>query len=228
MFISKFTRRDLGFAVLTGLITGTIAWQIATFLSGNAYFNFCGSYLSNELITIPACYYAYDISWAWLVLIVPAIWILGVLLGYFLGQWLEFFNQFGKFATIGFTNFAVTAGALNILLSITDYTAGIGYAVISGASFVVGVISSYIWNKYWAFKSVGASASGGTGEFVKFFAVTVIAFIISVSVASIVVNYINPFGGMNPQQWANIGTIAGSAVALIFSFIGFKVAVFKN
>jgi putative flippase GtrA len=208
------------------LITGTIAWRIAVFLTGNAYFNFCGSYPSNELITIPACYYAYDISWAWLVLIVPVIWILGVLLGYFLGQWLNFFNQFGKFATIGFTNFAVTAGALNILISITNYTSGIGYAIISGASFVFGVISSYIWNKYWAFKS--NNNQGGGQEFIKFFAVTIIAFIISVSVASVVVNYINPLGGMDLQQWANIGTIAGSAVALVFSFIGFKVAVFRQ
>jgi hypothetical protein len=29
-------------------------------------------------------------------------------------------------------------------------------------------------------------------------------------------------------SWANIGSIAGSAVALIFNFIGFRLAVFNQ
>ena len=127
-FLQKFTKRDLGFAVLTGLITGVIGWRILEFLKTPEFYN---------------------LPWILLVVTVPILWILGVLLGYFLGQWLNFFNQFGKFAAIGFTNFIVTAGVLNILLSITDYTSGIGYSFISSVSFVVGVISSYIWNKYW-------------------------------------------------------------------------------
>ena len=235
-FISKFTKRDFGFAILTGLITGTIGGRIFEFLKTPEFYN---------------------LPWASLVVAVPILWILGVLLGYFLGQWLDFFNQFGKFAAIGFTNFAVTAGVLNILLSITNYASGIGYAFIYSASFVVGVISSYVWNKYWAFRlpdaerpraevadgvepkgpvsasqqkgNFGSGAVGtGTVEFVKFFTVTIVAFIVSLIVASLVVNYIHPLAGMNAHQWANIGTVAGSAVGLIFSFVGFKIAVFRR
>ena len=33
---------------------------------------------------------------------------------------------------------------------------------------------------------------------------------------------------MNPESWANIGGVAGSAVALIFSFIGIRLIVFKK
>lgn len=207
-FIQKFTKRDLGFAVLTGLITGTIGWQIFEFLKTPEFHN---------------------VPWMALVVVVPILWILGVLFGYFLGQWLDFFNQFGKFAAIGFTNFAVTAGVLNIILSLTNYSSGMGFLVISGASFIVGVLSSYIWNKYWAFKSAGEqNQSGGTGEFVKFFIVTLIALGVNVVVSSFVVNYIHPLAGMSVNQWANIGTVAGSAIGLIFSFVGFKVAVFRS
>lgn len=204
-FLQKFTKRDLGFATLTGLIAGIIAWRIFEVLKTPEFSN---------------------LPWIALTAIIPILWVLGVLLGYLLGQWLDFFNQFGKFAAIGFTNFAVTAGVLNIFLSFTNYTSGVGYSFISGISFMVGVLSSYVWNKFWVFWS--NNNQGGRQEFVKFFTVTIIAFIVNVASASFVVNYIRPPINMDTHQWANIGAVAGSAVALIFSFVGFKVAVFKK
>jgi putative flippase GtrA len=216
-FISKFTKRDFGFAVLTGLITGVIAWRVFTFLNVPEFHFF-------YLRCLDSCRGA--IPWSSLIIIAPILWILGVLLGYFLGQWFEFFNQFGKFAAIGFTNFFVTLGVLNIFLLITGYASGIGYSAISGASFVVGLLSSYIWNKYWAFHS--ACNQGGAGEFGKFFVVTIVAFGVNVAVASFVVNLIHPLAGMNVNTWANIGAVVGSAVALVFSFVGFKLVVFRS
>ena len=210
-FISKFTRRDLGFAVLTGLITGTIAWRIFGFLGISEFYN---------------------IPWMLLVIIVPILWILGVLLGYFLGQWLNFFNQFGKFAAIGFTNAAVDFGVLNILIFQTGIFDGKGYSGLKSISFCIALLSSYIWNKYWAFRSEDSSTNSAPSsrglEFGKFFLVTIIAFTINVSSASFVVNYINPLAGMDPHVWANIGAIVGSALGLVFSFVGFKLVVFKK
>lgn len=203
-FMSKFTKRDLGFAVLTGLITGTIAWRIFEFLKTPEF---------------------YSVPWSLLIVLVPVFWILGVLLGYFLGQWLDFFNQFGKFAAIGFTNAAVDFGVLNILLAQTGFYEGRGYSGIKSLSFFVALLSSYIWNKYWAFDA--ARSQGGGGEFGKFFLVTIIAFAVNVSVASFVVNYIHPLTSIDANTWANIGAVAGSAIGLIFSFVGFKLAVFR-
>src|SRR3989344_2837629 len=102
----KFTRRDLFFSVVTGLITGFSVWRIFGFLKVPAYGG---------------------ISYAWLLMIMPVIWILGVNLGYFLGRWFLFFNQFGKYAAIGFTNAAVDFGVLNLLISNTDISTGIWY-----------------------------------------------------------------------------------------------------
>ncbi len=204
-FISKFSRRDFYFSIITGCITGFAAWKVLSYLGRPTEFGY---------------------SLAWLMVIVPILWILGVNLGYFLSRWFSFFDQFGKFAAIGFTNAAVYFGILNILISRTDYTAGVGYSVISSISFIVALLVSYILNKYWAFKSDNSQGRGG--EFAKFFMVTVIAFVINVGIASFVVNNIHPILGMNVHTWANIGAVAGSAVALIFSFVGFRVAVFKK
>jgi len=145
----KFTQKDFYFSIITGLITGFSAWQIFKYLEITQF---------------------RDYSFAWFLLVVPVLWIFGVNLGYFLGRWLSFFNQFGKFATIGFTNAAVDFGVLNILIANTDISSGGWYPVFKAISFISAVIPSYFWNKYWAFEggpSAGSgSLSGGGFEFV--------------------------------------------------------------
>lgn len=210
----KFTKKDFYFSVVTGVITGFVAWKIF-------------GYLAIDVLG--------SVSPAWLMLVVPVLWIVGVNLGYFLGRWLGFFNQFGKFAAIGFTNAAVDFGVLNILIANTGISAGGWYPVFKAISFISAIVPSYFWNKHWAFSSSQGSSQGdaltfsaGGFQFAKFMSVAVVSIFINTGTASLVVNYVNPLGGLDPAVWANIGAVAGSAVALIFSFVGFKVAVFKK
>lgn len=208
-FISKFTKKDFYFSVVTGLITGFSAWRVFKYLEIVEFGNY---------------------SFAWLVLIVPVLWILGVKFGYFLGQWLTFFNQFGKFAAIGFTNAAVDFGVLNLLIANTGISAGGWYTVFKMVSFISAIVPSYFWNKHWAFSSsqgVALTSNGGF-RFAKFISVAIVSIFINTGIASLVVNYINPLGGLGLEVWANVGAVAGSAVALMFSFVGFKMAVFKK
>ena len=200
----KFTKRDLLFSVATGLITGFSVWRIFDFLEVPRYAG---------------------ISYVWLLAVVPVVWILGVNLGFFLGRWLEFFNQFGRFATIGFTNAAVDFGVLNLLIFTTGIAAGIWYPVFKVVSFICAVIPSFFWNKYWAFEAGGTGR--GRAEFWKFISVMIMATLINAGAASLVVNFVHPVLGLGTNAWANVSAVIGSAVALIFSFTGFKVAVFK-
>lgn len=202
--VTGFTKKDLFFCFITGLITGFSLWQITGFLKIR---QFSG------------------ISYVWLMLVVPVVWVIGVNLGYFLGRWIRFFNQFGRYAAIGFTNAAVDFGVLNLLIYLTNISGGIQYTLFKGISFICAVIPSFFWNKYWAFNA-GKTGKGGT-EFLKFMSVMVIAIFVNDGAASLVVNYIHPLAGLGTAAWANIGAIAGSAVSLIFSFVGFKVTVFK-
>lgn len=201
--LNKFTKRDLYFCLLTGFITGFAVWKIFDYLHIVQLF-----------------------PYIFLLGIVPGLWILGISLGYFLGQWLPFFSQFGKFAAIGFTNAAVDFGILNLLIASTGIASGIWYSGFKAISFLAAVIPSYFWNKHWAFDASRTSVGGF--EFAKFFGVAVVSTFINTGVASFVVNYLQPVLGLTSQVWANIGAVAGSAGALIFSFAGFKFAVFKK
>ncbi len=198
----KFTKKDLWFSIFTGGGTGLIVWRIFNFLGFRSF------------------------PFAWLILIVPIIWILGVHLGYFLGRWFNFFNQFGKFAAIGFTNAAVDFGILNFLIAYSSITVGIYYSIFKAVSFFMAMVNSYFLNKHWAFNAGNDGARGV--EFIKFAGVAIAAALINVGVASYVVNSIDPRFGFSPVVWANVAAILGSASALVFSFAGFKILVFKE
>ncbi|MDO8584467.1 MAG: GtrA family protein [bacterium] len=206
------SKRDILSAMITGLTAGVIAWAVLVYLQKSLPLGF---------------------GPAWLVLVIPMLWLAGVQFGYFLGRWMTFFDQFGKYAAIGFTNFAVDAGVFNLLLSLTHVTAGPGYAAQKTASFVIAVTHSYAWNRWWAFHSrreVGtpteASERGGR-QFFKFLAVNILAAVINVGIATLVVSVLHRPANFSPEVWANVGAIAGSAFALIFSFVGFRLVVFK-
>jgi putative flippase GtrA len=203
--LQKFTKKDLYFSVITGLITGFIAWRIFVFL---------------ELPEFGG------ISYAWLIVFVPVLWILGVNLGYFFGRWFEFFNQFGKFSAIGFTNAAVYFGILNILIFWSDINKGVWYSVFVATAFIVAIFHSYFWNKYWVFASGNNKISGE--ELGKFFIAYIVAGLVNTGVASGVVNILDPMFGLTTDQWANMGGVVGSAMAMVISFIGVKTAVFKK
>jgi putative flippase GtrA len=191
-------RRDIVSALITGCTTGVIGWAVFGYL-GRRF------------------------PW-WAALIVPVLWLAGVQLGYALGVVAKPFSQFGKFCAIGFTNAAVDFGVLYLLIAATGVAAGVAYTLFKTVSFSVATLHSYLWNKYWAF---GASRSHGGGrEFASFIGVSLVSLLINVTIASIVVAF-RP-AGITPQAWAGISAVVGSAVALIFSFLGFRLFVFKK
>ncbi len=204
----KFTKKDLIFSLITGFTTGVIAWQVLNFLEAPSF-------------GLPTAH-----PHALFVFIVPILWIIGVNVGYFLGKYMAFFNQFGKFVAVGFTNAAVDFGILNLQIAQSGIESGVWYSVFKSVSFVVAVTHSYIWNKYWVFEA-GASG-GGRSELLKFMGVNLVAITVNVGIASFVVNSVDPIAGLEPKVWANIGAIVGSAFAIGLTFIGSRLIVFKK
>jgi len=201
--MNHFTKKDLFFSVVTGLLTGTIAWRVFHFLGKEEFFG---------------------ISLISLIVIIPVLWIIGVNLGYFIGRRINFFNQFGRFAAVGFTNFAVDSGVLYVLIALTQTSSGIYYGIFKVVSFLCAVTLSYVWNRNWVF---GARKNPDMAkEFLRFLSVNIGAIIVNLSIAYIVVNYVKPQFGIDENAWAGIGAIAGSACALLLSFVGFKMSVF--
>jgi putative flippase GtrA len=192
------SRRDIVSAVITGITTGVIGWAVFAYL---------GHHLPLGVVFI-----------------VPVLWLAGVQVGYALGAVFKPFAQFGKFCAIGFTNAAVDFGVLYLLIGITGLAVGVAYTIFKTISFSVATAHSYFWNKYWSFSA--ARSRGGGREFLAFIGVSLVSLLINVGLASIVVAF-RP-AGITPQAWAGISAIVGSAVALIFSFIGFRVFVFRK
>jgi len=203
--MQKFTKKDLFFSIVTGLITGVITWRIFVFLKAPSFG-----------LTTHALF----------IIIIPILWVVGVNFGYILGRRIPFFTQFGKFVAIGFTNAAVDFGILNLLIAYTGFASGILFSVFKGASFLGAMLHSYVWNKFWVFDSGGSG--GGKVEFAKFASVAVFTILINVGVASFVVNFVDPFLGFDDKTWANMGAVAGAAIGLLFSFVGYKLLVFKK
>jgi putative flippase GtrA len=185
--------------MISGLMTGVVVWRLTIFLGIPEFFN---------------------IKYYWLIVAVPILWFVGVNLGYFLGQFIKPFNQFGKFTAVGFTNAAVDFGILNLFIFLTGIAVLPWYAVFKTVSFVAGLMNSYLFNKHWTFEA--GKSQGGLKEFFSFGGVVIFAFFVNVGTASLIVNFVNPIGDLTPEAWANVGAIVGSAAALLLSFGGFK------
>ena len=143
--------------------------------------------------------------------------------------------QIGKFGVTGVLNVLVDMGVLSILtfifrsyFSIDSKTAIFGalsfitfYSIFKSISFIVANINSYLWNKYWTFSQEG----GKSTEFIQFFIVSVIGFVINVLVASLVFKSI---AGFSADQSGLIGAAMGSIAGLAWNFLGYKFIVFKK
>jgi len=139
--------------------------------------------------------------------------------------------QIAKFVAVGGLNTLLDLGILNILIFISGIASGYWYSIFKSISFIVAVINSYFWNKYWTF---GGSKTVSVKEFSQFFVVSLIGFGINIGLASFVVNVINPIsligpiGLITPERWANIGALAATIISLVWNFVGYKFIVFKK
>lgn len=194
------------------------------------------------LMFMPVLKMARPDYYAKLKLIILPFFLIGTPLGLFvahiIGKKIRVIWQLAKFSVTGVMNVLVDFGTLAIVtvlfrnylhIEATDtfFTLGIVitfYSLYKATSFTVANINSYFWNKYWTFDKTKDNHS----EFIQFFIVSIIGFIINVVAASLVFKGVHPLAGMNYDQWELVGAAVGSIVGLAWNFIGYKFLVFKE
>lgn len=141
-------------------------------------------------------------------------------------------KQFFRFAIIGVINTGVDLLVLNLLMIIFDQRDGIYFTMFKTVSFAIAVISSYFLNKYWAFEDKNKKEE--TKKFSQFIAVSIVGALINVGIASLVVS-LRPDAFITAisvdtfnTYWANFAALCGTAIGLIWNFLGYKFIVFKK
>lgn len=168
-----------------------------------------------------------DISYLWLlILVLPALSILGILFARLLAKKIPVIIQVAKFFLIGILNTFIGLGVLSALMWFFSIFAGWQYSVFVAISFTFAVFNSYFWNKFWTFKKKETQV--GAKEFSEFYLITGIGFLINISIASLLVNIIGPQFGFTIEFWAYIGSIIATICVATWNFLGYKFIVFKK
>jgi len=122
-------------------------------------------------------------------------------------------QKFIKFSIVGFINTAVSYLVFFILLEIGH----VAYLLSSILAYLVGIIISYIGNKYWTFR---ASRTAVREEFIKFFILNLIGLAINTAIMACLVEIFK----LNPL----IAQILAMSVVIFYNFSGSKFWVFKE
>jgi len=197
--------RDIVLALIVGFLTGALAIPVVINLG-------LGTMLRVPLLALPA--------------IVGALFAIALLTASLIANRVPSLFEFSKFAVVGVLNSGVDFGILNLLMLITGLSSGGAFLAFKSVSVTLGVVNSYLWNKYWTFNT--SSSADARREFVAFMVVTLIAVAVNVAGADVIVNVIGAPRGFSARLWANIGAISGAGLTLFTNFFGYKFFVFRK
>lgn len=228
----RITQKDYCFSIAAGLLIGLLLLPILKAANPGIYSKFA-------IVIVP-----------FFLLATP----IGLRIAFFIGQKIAIIYQIAKFGLIGVLNTLVDLGVLTLLtfifiyyLKIDAYTViakfsifpnllgayGIliitFFSIYKAISFIIANINSYFWNKYWTFDQ--GKKTQTRAEFVQFFAVSIVGFLINVFIATFVFKRIPILftaSGLSIEQFVLIGGVAGSIAGLAWNFIGYKLWVFKK
>lgn len=135
-------------------------------------------------------------------------------------------NQIVKFAIVGVVNTVVDLYVLNVLIGATNSgRSGWLYALFQGIAFIAALINSYYMNKYWTFS--GQGTSNRAIEVSEFTIISIIGFLLNVGSASLVATFVPPII-VSAALWPSAAALVGTAVGLVWNFLGYKFVVFEK
>lgn len=180
------------------------------------------------------------IPYVWfLPIVLPILCLIGLYIAFLISKKIAVIYQIAKFVLVGGFNTLVDWGVLALMIFLfrryffiepQDVLVSafsvvlVYYSLDKAISFVIAATNSYFWNKFWTFKRETIEGMGK--EFIQFFTITVIGFFINVGIASVIFKYIEPFNGLNLDQWAIVAAVFATAFSMFWNFLGYKFIVF--
>lgn len=142
-------------------------------------------------------------------------------------------RQYGRFAATGVLNTAVDFGVLNALLFATAHLSQSGlrhswYLAFKAVSFLAAVANSWFLNRHWVFKGHGPARPSAKREGILFLLVSCFGFALNLAVSLVAFATLSRMGLWSEVGRANAGSIAGTAISLVFNFFGYKLLIFKT
>lgn len=210
------TKRDYWLGALCGLLIGLLFLPVLKTAAANWYAKVWPVIVPFFLIIVPVC-----LAVARLIAKkIAVVW------------------QLAKFVATGVLNVLVDFGTLSIEIILfekyfhiqsTDvlFSAGVVFTffwLFKAVSFIVSNTNSYFWNKYWTFDKRKDNQS----EFIQFFIVSIVGFIVNVIVAGLVFDGFSGHAVLTAGQWAIVSAAGGSIAGLAWNFLGYKFIVFKE
>lgn len=195
--------RDVALALLVGFMTGALAIPVVINLA--------------IPIKLPSIL---------LPLIFAALFAIALIVARMVAARIPSLFEFTKFSLVGVLNSGVDFGILNSLILVTGMASGGAFVGFKSISVTLGVINSYLWNKFWTFDA--SRSDDSRRELAAFMVVTVAAVAVNILGADIIVNVIGAPRGASPKLWANFGAISGAGLTLFTNFFGYKFFVFRK
>jgi len=161
-----------------------------------------------------------------LFVVLPILAIIGIYIAYLIGKKILVIFQLAKFAIVGIANTAVDFGILNLLMFLTKTYEGKTIILFNTISFLIAVMHSYFWNKFWTFKANNKTSNAT--QFLQFLVVSIIGVFINSGIVYALSSLINPMFNLNQNAWVNMVKIVATIISLVWNFVGYKLIVFKE
>lgn len=209
-----FSKKDFWLAILAGEAS---AWLSLPILKNLKIFDI----LAEQGIN------ATGFSFFWIIF-VPIGAISALNFFYFLAKYKDRigFFQLGKYGVIGVLNTTLNAGVYNFFIFITNIAFGLRLDLFFVIAFVITVINSFLWNKFWSFED--KEIKNIKAEAIKFFGVSAAVATINAIILHIIVNVVGAPIGADPKIWANVALSLTIITAFLGNFFSYKYIVFSN
>lgn len=162
----------------------------------------------------------------WLPFWFPFLTLAVMLGGAWLGRYSLALYQFTKFGLVGGMNFLIDLGVLNLLIAATGVASGFYAVAFKAAAFLVAVVSSFLGNKFWTFRSLSVEHAGL--QFAGFFVVSAVGLVVNTGMFALLNDGLGPRAGIPPATWANVSAAGATLVVLLWNFLGYKFLVFRK